>query len=345
MSKEELLKHAKYLVEEDRKISLQLIEVLRECEKRMLFAELGYGSLWQFAVEHLGLSEGSAQLRISTMRLARENPSVKDALASGKLSLSNAAQLHSFFQAEKKQGKIHTPESKKTIIASVSDLSKKECEQHLFALAPKSVPQEKQRTVSESKTELKLVLDNVLVEKLQKLKGLLAHKFPRASYGDLIEYLADQTLEQLEKSKAGSKSTQESISTTSPRPDEVKKLKKSGMQDQRKSINNGLENMKLKPEPSEKKNEAKAPTARIYISLATRQSLWRRAGGRCEFVTKDGIRCKSCYQLELDHIIPLSADGTNHFSNYRYVCRSHNLFEAKRTIGAHVMQNYVSSLK
>ena len=114
----------------------------------MLFSEYGYGSLWEFAVKHLGLSEGSAHLRISAMRLTRENPEIKSSLEAGTLSLSNAAQLQGFFQAEKREGKPYTPEARMKTIESMEGLSKKQCERQLLSLAPESIPKEKIRPLT-----------------------------------------------------------------------------------------------------------------------------------------------------------------------------------------------------
>src|SRR4051812_11359530 len=94
MSKQEFLNSAKQLAREDIDLSLRFIDMLRECEQRMFFAEAGYSSLWDWATRFLGLSESSAQIRISAMRLSREVPEIKPALESGNLSLTNAAQLN-----------------------------------------------------------------------------------------------------------------------------------------------------------------------------------------------------------------------------------------------------------
>src|SRR3954467_10904399 len=99
LSSQELVGHTQGLVREERRITIELIAHLREIERRMLFAELGYGSLYDFTVRHLGLSEGSAQRRIAAMRLTRDLPQVADSLASGEISLSNAAKLQVVFQA------------------------------------------------------------------------------------------------------------------------------------------------------------------------------------------------------------------------------------------------------
>lgn len=73
----------------------------------------------------LGLSEGSCQRRIATMRLARELPEVSAAIQEGSLNISTASQLQSFFQQEKKQGKQYSHEEKQDLLQSIKNLSKK----------------------------------------------------------------------------------------------------------------------------------------------------------------------------------------------------------------------------
>jgi len=71
ITNEWLLAKTKALVQEERRITLELIECLEIISSRTLYADLGYGSLFEFCTRHLGLSEGSAHRRISAMRLAR----------------------------------------------------------------------------------------------------------------------------------------------------------------------------------------------------------------------------------------------------------------------------------
>ena len=68
LSGPELLKRTQDLIAVERRTTMDLIEHLREIERRMLFLDTGHKSLFEFAVKHLGLSEGSAQRRIAAMR-------------------------------------------------------------------------------------------------------------------------------------------------------------------------------------------------------------------------------------------------------------------------------------
>lgn len=321
LAKQELLTHTKKLVAEDQRISLLLMEALRECERRMLFAEMGFSSLWEFAVRYLGLSEGSAQLRISAMRLARDIPNAMDRLQSGELSLSNASQLYSFFQSEKKDGKPYSPETKLEIIQEMTGLSKKECQRKLVARSPEFLPKEKERVVSETKTELKLILDISTMEKLQRLKDHLAHSHPQASHGEIIQYLINEALDRLEKKKRGTKPDQSKVS--SPRPEIV-------------SV---PETMPLSTPSSP------TPTPRTTIPASDRRWVWHRARGQCEYVSSDGRRCRGTYGLQIDHQTALALGGQSDRSQIRILCRNHNIQQAVHRLGHELMEKYVPSLK
>lgn len=335
LPKQELLNHTQKLVAEDHRISLLLVEALRECERRMLFAEMGFSSLWEFAVRYLGLSEGSAQLRISAMRLARDIPHTMDRLQSGELSLSNASQLYSFFQAEKKEGKPYSPKAKQEIIQEMIGLSKKECERKLLARCPESLPKEKERAVSETKTELKLILDVSTMEKLQRLKDHLAHSYPQASHGEIIEYLINETLDRLEKKKRGAKPDQSSLNSLHPEiapVPEIVPVFESVPVPEGESVTHPL-------------SPARHPTPRTYIPVSDRRWVWNRAGGQCEYVSPDGIRCRGTYGLQFDHRTPLALGGKSDRSQLRVLCRNHNIQEGVHQMSHDLMGKYVASLR
>lgn len=290
LSSEELLSRTRGLVTEERRVTVALISHLEEIQTRKLYAEKGFSSMWDFCTRHLGMSEGGAQRRISAMRLAHDAPEAKAALESGHLSLGNAAKLHSFRQAQKKNG--ITPTDPGELIKQVESLSQRECEAKLYELSPDILPQERERVVSAKKDhELKLVISDEVFENLQRIKGHLAHAKPNASYGELLEYLINETLGRLEKKKgivpADSTAT---VAVTE----------------------------QAEPLPAGK---------RVYLPVALRRQVFARSEGRCEYA-HEGRRCTSRYALELDHVTPLALGGSNEARNCRVLCKVHNLQQA-----------------
>ena len=192
LNQTELLNKTKSLVLEERKITLELLEYLREIERRLLFAEMGFGSLFEFCVKHLGLSEGSAHRRISAMRLSRDVSGVKEKLESGSLNLSNAAKILVAF----KKVKTLTKEEKSEIVEECSNKSQSDCDKKLFKLIPEFETiqkSEKERVINSEEVELKVVLSKNLQEKIKKLKDFLAHSNVQSTL-ELIEHLVDKEL-------------------------------------------------------------------------------------------------------------------------------------------------------
>jgi hypothetical protein len=285
LSSQELLSRTKTLVSDERRATLALIEHLEEIQARGLYASMGYASMWEFATQELGLSEGSAQRRIQAMRLVRDVPEAKASLADGSLSLSNAAKLQGFRQQEKKRGRKPDP---RKLVEEVKSCSQRECELALLALSPEPpAPKEGNRIVSAREDrELKITVSPEVYEKIQKLKGLLAHARPDASLAELLEYMTDECLTRLEKKK--------------------------GVRDDAQAAAAAVTDKKALP-----------VGRRVYLPAALRRAVWARAKNQCE-VTAGARRCSSQYRLEVDHAIPLAQGGSNELSNLRLACWQHN---------------------
>ncbi|MEI6398935.1 MAG: hypothetical protein WCO71_09210, partial [Pseudomonadota bacterium] len=80
-----------------------ILHHLREIERRRLFVDLSYNSLFDYAVGELKYSEGQAGRRIAAMRLLKDLPAdaaarIETKITTGALSLSNVQQARSFFR-------------------------------------------------------------------------------------------------------------------------------------------------------------------------------------------------------------------------------------------------------
>jgi hypothetical protein len=89
LSTQELNAKIQSLVREERRLTVEVLRHLREVERRMLFAELGYPSLFAYATSELGYSEAAASRRIEAMRAMREVAELENKIESGELSLAN----------------------------------------------------------------------------------------------------------------------------------------------------------------------------------------------------------------------------------------------------------------
>jgi hypothetical protein len=356
LSSSELLSRAKSLVAEERRAQVALIEHLEEIQRRRLYAELGYTSLWDFATRYLGLSEGAAQRRIQAMRLVREVPEAKAAIETGALSLSNAAKVQSFRQNERKLGR---PSDAQALVEQVQGLSQRECEQRLFEISPEALPRERERIVSaEAERELKVVVSAALYDKLQRIRGLIAHAKPDASYAELLECMAETTIAALERKK-GVRGWNEGggAPSSSLRGNAVgdavgdTALGSVGDADDSSApvAATAASTAPATPvaaattaDPVSTATAAAAVEARaralpagkrVALPAAVKRVVWFRGGGRCE-VEVNGQRCSSRYRLEIDHIAPLAQGGSHELSNMRLACWHHNQQQAVAKLGA-----------
>ena len=79
-----------------------------------------------------------------------------------------------------------------------------------------------------------------------------------------------------------------------------------------------------------------------YIPTAVKQKIKIRSNQRCEFVSKNGVRCSSCFKLEYAHIVPYSRGGLNTANNLMLLCKAHNQLDALIIFGSEKMGPYLN---
>ena len=312
LSENELHQRTFSLVQEERRITLELIESLREIQARRLHESLGFPSLHQFCTGHLGLSDGAAARRISALHLSRDVPEVREKLQSGELTLSSASTLQTFFRNQKKLGQSPTPQEKRAVIARVKGLSRKDTEKTLFSIQPEALPRERERVVSADETELKLVLNEKTLQKFKRLQAYWSHSLKEGTRAELLERMLDKCLEREERKRFG------------------------------KPAHSAAERVHKPQAASPPKN-----LQRPAVPAAIRHEVWNKAQGQCEYVSPAGMRCASRSFLQIDHIDVWStmAEPKHELPRLRLLCWAHNVHYAVQTLGPRVMAPFSSSTR
>ena len=189
LSAGELIQNTRDLCAKEREITLQVIEHLQEIERRRLFSERGYSSLFEMCIKEFGYSESQAQRRISSMRLSKEIPEVKEAIQSGALNLATVSMAQQFFRQEKKSGHELDLDEKREVLRELEGKSKREAERFFS---------EESSTPPTTTTRVVLELTAEQLAKLEKLRALLSHQISPQEYEKLIEKLSDLALERLD---------------------------------------------------------------------------------------------------------------------------------------------------
>ncbi len=123
----------KMLVRDERKVSIKILHHLKEIDRRRLYSDIGYGSLFDYVVKELGYSPGSAYRRIQAARLLVDVPEVENKILTGCLNLTQVCDATTFFR----ENEIREPNRKIEVLRQIENLSKTETSRHFALLSGK----------------------------------------------------------------------------------------------------------------------------------------------------------------------------------------------------------------
>lgn len=315
----------KWISQEERNLLTPILYLLREVELRKLFSSMGYKSLFEYAMKECGYSEDQAARRISAMRLLKELPELEEKISSGSLSLSSLTQAQTLFRSEKKHENAFSREQKLEVIKSLENKSRREAEKIVLSHSskPEIFKPEKVRAVSENLNEIKAIVSDEILSKIEKLKGLLAHSHPHLSFAELLEKLCDLGLEEWDLGKKVVRNKKESTATA------VTNLKIKNASPVTSASNLMIKNAPLLPAPARVTLQQKSK--RAHIPNHVQREVWSKAKSQCE-------NCGSSHALQIDHVKPVALNGTNAPENLRLLCRNCNQRAAIHHLGLQQMR-------
>lgn len=302
LSHPELLKQLKSLVVEEKKLTLIILDYLREVEERKLYLELGYSTLFAFATEQLGYCAGSAQLRIQAMRALKGTPEIRTSIEENRLALSVVAKTQSLIQAENRtlRDAHKEPLSAKEqseLFAVVRDKSVREAE---VLLVKKRHEQEVERAIQcgevppPPKSLLKRLFFEVDPETeacIEELLDLLAHANPTRDLSALMKQLLPMALDLVKK---------------------------------RKGLNKPTEQQKNQ-EPKPKSISCSETAVTRHIPQVVKRIVWQRDQGECQFINPvTQKKCRSKHLIQYDHIKPFAYGSGSSVDDLFLTCAQHN---------------------
>jgi hypothetical protein len=108
----------------------QFLVALADFDRRRVWAELGYSSLFYYLYRELRLSKGAAQYRKVAAELIQDIPAVVEPLREGRLCLTSIIEA----------AKVVTPENWETVLPRFYGLSKREAMEVVAVLEPHPAP-------------------------------------------------------------------------------------------------------------------------------------------------------------------------------------------------------------
>ena len=329
-----LLSQLRDLLSRENQLLAEILLHLIEVEKRRLFADYGYSSMFSYCTKGLGLTEASAHRRITSARAMLKFPELYQLLAEGKVNCTTVSLISKFLTENNKEELLGSIVGKsvrevEAVVAEQRPVAEKPRER-IKVIAHKSVAKSsikgelplfaedlsvKDRTFSaesstkseeiEKRWQLQFSLGGEQKEKLDWVKAHLSTKYPLGL--GLEEMLAELLELYLEKH--------------SPE-------RKQERREKRKQRGNN--SMRVASEERSR-----------HIPAELRDAVFVRDGGSCTFIGVDGRSCGSCHGVEVDHIVPFSIGGEHSLSNLRLRCRTHNRLEAERVFGREKMEQFV----
>jgi HNH endonuclease len=192
-SDQELLSQTKNLIKKEQKLLSVILSHLEEIERRKLYCERGYSSLYDYCLKDLHYSEQQAWRRINAMRVLKTLPELKTNVNEGSLSLSSINMASCLF----KEAKINSKEEKMQIFTEIQNLTKTQCEDKIFALRQDYGIEQKPNKIvikktSSNSSRVHVNLSNDTLIKIEKIKNLTKEN----DLDKIISLLADSYISQ-----------------------------------------------------------------------------------------------------------------------------------------------------
>lgn len=321
LSDARLVEEVGRLARSERRATAALVASLAEFDRRRLYLEQGYSSLFEYCRKVLRLSEHEALNRIEAARAVRRHPSLLARLETGALSLTAVRLLAPHLTADNLQVFIANAEGKSTedirlLIATmhpqppvpsvIRRLPEPKAAIAAVTAAPTPVPAAAAATcppasrrpviapLSDIHFKLQVTIGAAARQRLAQIQALMRHRLPNGDPAAIVEYALEVLHAELLRQRAA----------------EV-----------------------AKPRHGRHALEAKGR----YIPAAVKREVWRRDEGRCAFVSSDGRRCGSDDGVEFHHVQPYAVGGEATPMNIEMRCRAHNGFEWQRHLESETM--------
>jgi len=323
---------------EERTLLVEFLRYLGELDRRKLYLELGFSSLFAYCTDFLGLSRSSTFRRTTATRLLLRFPILADYLADGRLGLTTLVELREVLCPER-LGEIldraagRTEDEVKVLVAALQprpappDLLRRLPERHTVepvvvsagaALtdpvaepirAPEVPPRPPLKApriepISEERHVLRMTVGREFVADLDKVRAALSHQIADRSLEKVIHECIRRTLRECARRQTGAVGRRKS--------------------------------------PAEPVIADAGAKPSRHIPAAVRDAVWRRDEGRCAFIGVDGHRCDATFQVQFHHVQPFAKGGRSTVSNDALRCSGHNAYHAEKDYGAEHMARAVT---
>lgn len=301
------------LVRTERKITHLVLECIAEVDRRRLYLEKAYPSLFEYLTQVYGYSAAAAQRRISAARLLREIPEVAAKIEEGKLNLSQIALITQNIQRAEKEFRTKMDATDKLeLLEKIESRSFAETQQILAKeLKVEGAATERTQHHGDGSVTLTMTLTKEEYHDWCRVGELVSHSIPTRRHAELAIYLAKKEISRRIEIKRASPQGKRSRNPRQIAPSLRKRLLGGGptpFSDRKRFPIPGPrnENEASNLKSTSESEVASSPRGCVYTDPTT------------------GKRCGSRHLLQIDHIRPVHAGGGNEAENLRALCSAHN---------------------
>lgn len=318
-----LVEKLEKLVVLEKQTTAEILEYIKEVDRRRLYLQLGHTSLFSYLTRALKYTPSAAQRRIESARLLKEIPELHQDLKSGSLNLMQISMMAQGFRQKRRRENSPPIESrashsshltignqdslnlKKEILAKIRNQDLSSTQKILAESLDLPLQHfEVQRVQKDHSVRLEITLSKEQMEDLTRAKELVSHTYSQLTWAELFHLLTKTFLAQKDP------------------------LKKPVINRKNRSL--------PAPEATERQNTPTAKMdaeARKHIPVSVRRQVFRRDRSCRWKDSKTQEICGSKFQLQIDHRKPRWAGGTNDLENLQLLCASHNQMKYRLEAG------------
>ncbi len=326
------------LLQRERIALADFLVAVADFDRKRLWVELGYTSLFYFLHRELGLSKGAAFYRQKAVELIQKFPEIVEPLSDGRLCITTVVEL----------AKVLTPENKDDVLPRFFQASKAEAREVTAEIRPEPAPPRRD-VVTQVRTAAgpALALSIPVAPDLRQLVGQptnpsgeslapAAIASPRTVRDSVEPLTADESRVHVTVSRRFLKKLEAARDALShSHPDAgIEEILEAGLDLllERDAKRKGLvKTPRATPPPSSDPD---------YVPAHVRRAVFERDGGRCQYRLASGEICGSTRRVEIDHVTPRAQGGPSTVENCRLACDVHNDRFARRAFGDALMDRF-----
>ena len=357
-----LLENLTQLSHKENVTTIEILRYLAEVERRKLYLEQGFSSMFRFCTEGpLRYSEPAAQRRLICARALTRFPSLEPELLHKRLTLTTLSLVASQL----------TEQNLLEVVSAIAGKSREFVEQFRAGFRPEPkarrelirpvVVQKPVRVeptplfaeVKDGSASLNSTSSSIASEQIE---GIVSGNLAFAGEGSSLPAVPEPRFEiRFTIDAANHKKLQEAkalLLAKYPHGAGVEQVFAEALElliEKRSPGRRHARRQKKAAHPKAAKESSKptqhqpAPRLRpATVPAATRDAVFARDSGQCTYISPLGMRCSETADLELHHIVPRGRAGGNEESNITVRCRGHNLHQAFKDYGTAHMARYVN---